>query len=79
MPEVFSSLKGEVDVICQEVHKLVHVLDGIPREAQRATCTSRTPLAHGWIVFKIFMFHSLLGLSMHKNAKCYPTMRKAPC
>ena len=33
-------------------------------------------LVHGWDRIKHVHFYSLLGLSTHKNAKCYPTMVK---
>ena len=33
-------------------------------------------LVHGWDKIKFFIFYSLLALSTHKNAKCYPTMTK---
>ena len=33
-------------------------------------------LVHGWDRTKNVHFYSLLGLSTHKNEKCYPTMTK---
>ena len=37
---------------------------------------SRSFLVHGWDRIKNVRFDSLLGLSIHKNVNCYPTMPK---
>ena len=33
-------------------------------------------LVHGWDRIEMYFFYSLLGLSTHKNVKCYPTITK---
>ena len=33
-------------------------------------------IVHGWDSIENLSFNSLLGLSIHQNVKCYPTMTK---
>ena len=44
---------------------------GVP---ETTTSDSQMELVHGWDRTKNVHVYSLLGLSTHKNVKCYPTM-----
>ena len=45
------------------------------KEIEQRSSASRL-LVHGWDRINNLHFYSLLGLSSHKNGKCYPTMTK---
>ena len=46
------------------------------RPRMQAPCSPATLLVHGWDRIKNLNVYSSLGLSTHKNVKCYPTMTK---